>query len=129
MITGKHLQITEKAKATAPRMILGFTGWMDGGEVSTGTVTYFVNQLKAVKFANILPSAFYIYNFPGPMELSAVFRPYVKMAEGLIQDYEEPSNLFYYDEKHDLIFFVGKEPHVKWAEYIDSLFSIYISSF
>lgn len=123
-MTDKYLQISEKPTFTAPRMILGFNGWMDGGEVSTGTVTYFVNQLKAVQFAKIMPSDFYIYNFPGPMELSAVFRPYVKMEGGLIREYQEPANLFYYDDKHDLILFVGKEPHVKWNEYIDSLFQI-----
>ncbi len=97
---------------------------MDGGEVSTGTVTYLVNQVRAASFAQINPSDFYIYNFPGPMELSAVFRPYVRMEDGLIKDYQEPSNQFYYDAVNDLIFFIGKEPNINWHEYAEAIFQV-----
>jgi len=118
------LQLIGTPKVKSPRMVLGFSGWMDGGEVSTGTVVYLVNQLRAVRFAEILPSDFYIYNFPGPMELSAVFRPYVRMDEGLIKDYQEPSNTFYYEPENDLILFIGKEPNIHWGEYVSILFQV-----
>jgi hypothetical protein len=36
----KSLIIYERPKLKTPRMVLGFSGWMDGGEVSTGTVEY-----------------------------------------------------------------------------------------
>ena len=32
------LNIYNKPKLCNPRLLLGFSGWMDGGEVSTGTV-------------------------------------------------------------------------------------------
>jgi hypothetical protein len=42
------------------RMVLGFSGWMDGGEVSTGTVDYLAGKLNARKLAGIVPGPFYI---------------------------------------------------------------------
>ena len=57
-------------------LVLSFTGWMDGGNVSTGTVERLVDLLSARQVAQIDPEPFYIYNFPGPMEVAALFRPY-----------------------------------------------------
>lgn len=56
-------------------LVLAFSGWMDGGDVSTGTVERLVNLLEARLFAEIDPEPFYIYNFPGPMEVAHVFSP------------------------------------------------------
>ena len=56
-------------------MIIGLSGWMDGGEVSTGAAKYLVTHFEAERFAEIDPDVFYIYNFPGSMEISALFGP------------------------------------------------------
>jgi len=98
-------------------MVLGFSGWMDGGDASTGTVEYLIGKLGAEVFAEIEPSEFYLYNFPGPMEVAALFRPHTKIAEGKIVDFQEPTSRFYYDSDTDLILFVGKEPNFRWKEY------------
>jgi len=105
-------------------MVLGFSGWMDGGEVSTGSVAYLIQQTEARKLAEILPDDFYIYNFPGSMEFSALFRPLVDMEEGIIRKYQEPDNSFYYDETNQLILFVGKEPNLKWNVFSESIFTL-----
>src|SRR4051812_2709140 len=76
-------------------MLLAFTGWMDGGEVSTGTVRNLLNNLKAAPIAEIDPEPFYIYNFPGSMEVAALFRPEVKYTDGLITQFELPENRFH----------------------------------
>ena len=54
---------------------MAFSGWMDGGDVSTGTVRRMVELLDAEYVAEIDPEPFYIYNFPGTMEVAAMFRP------------------------------------------------------
>ena len=54
------LQIYEKPCLREPRLILGFSGWMNGGEVSSGTVQGLINKLEAKYFAEIEPEGFYI---------------------------------------------------------------------
>ncbi len=105
-------------------MILGFTGWMDGGEVSTGTVDYFAAKFEAAKIAEIDPSPFYIYNFPGSMEVAALFRPQVEIRDGLIVDFSEPASQFYCSATHRLVLFAGREPNLAWREYAEALFAL-----
>lgn len=98
-------------------MIIGFSGWMNGGEVSTGTIDYLINKLKAIKFAEIKANNFYIFNFPGIMELASEFRPYVKIENGLLKKFDFPKNEFFYHQKRNLILFKGKEPNINWEDY------------
>jgi proteasome assembly chaperone (PAC2) family protein len=107
-----------------PRLLIGLTGWMDGGDISTGTVKCLIGKLNAEKFAEIDPNEFFIYNFPGSMEITALFRPHTKIKDGLIESYELPESTFYSDEKSDLIMFLGKEPNLKWDQYADCIFSL-----
>ncbi len=100
-------------------LVLAFTGWMDGGDVSTGTVKRLVDLLGARPVAEIDPEPFYLYNFPGPMDLAALFRPAVAIEDGLIQSVEMPANTFYCHEPARLVLFVGKEPNLRWREFGD----------
>jgi proteasome assembly chaperone (PAC2) family protein len=118
------LRIYKRPRLSDARMLLGFTGWMDGGEVSTGTVKCLIDRLQAQRFAEIEPEGFYIYSFPGSMEMTALFRPHTEIREGVIRTYEVPTNAFFYDEKNNLIMFVGKEPHLQWEEFADCIFSL-----
>jgi proteasome assembly chaperone (PAC2) family protein len=118
------LHIDEIPNLSGPRMLLGFSGWMDGGEVSTGTVKYLVDKLDARKFAEIEPESFYIYNFPGSMEMTALFRPHTKITDGLIRTFEVPTNEFFYHEQSNLILFDGKEPNLQWSDFMDCVFSL-----
>lgn len=118
----EKLNIFKKPKLNKPRLLLGLSGWMDGGEVSTGTVKYLVETLKAEKFADIEPEGFYIYSFPGSMEVNSLFRPYTRIKDGLIETYEVSANSFFYDEKNNLILFLGKEPNLNWKAYAECLF-------
>ena len=63
-----ELKIHKRPKLNRPRLLLGFSGWMDGGNVSTGTAKYLIDRLGAEEFAQIDPEGFYIHNFPGSME-------------------------------------------------------------
>lgn len=119
-----QLKLYIHPKLDQPRMVLGLSGWMDGGEVSTGTVGYLVQQTQARKLAEIVPDDFYIYNFPGSMEFSSLFRPLVYLQDGLVANFQEPENYFYYDETSQLILFDGKEPNLKWKKFGDCIFSL-----
>ncbi len=120
----EELKILEYPKLYQPRLLMGFSGWMDGGEVSTGTLRSILDKTSARKIAEIVPKGFYIYSFPGSMEITALFRPHAKIQEGLIKSYEIPSNDFSCSEKDDLIMFLGKEPNLKWEEYTDCIFGL-----
>jgi proteasome assembly chaperone (PAC2) family protein len=105
-------------------LVLAFSGWMDGGNVSTGTVERLVHHLEAKPFAQIDPEPFYIYNFPGPMEVAALFRPHVEIEDGLIKSLRMPSNVFYSYEPARLILFVGKEPNIHWRGFGECIFRL-----
>jgi proteasome assembly chaperone (PAC2) family protein len=98
----------------SPSLIIGLSGWMNGGEVSLGTVQYLIDKFAAKEFAYLDPEGFFIYNFPGSMEVSALFRPHTKIEDGMIKEYKPPNNMFYCDSERDLIFLLGKEPHLAW---------------
>jgi proteasome assembly chaperone (PAC2) family protein len=105
-------------------LVLAFTGWMDGGDVSTGTVRRLVDLLGARPIAEIDPERFYIYNFPGSMELAALFRPEIKVEDGLITRCDLPSNIFYCHEPARLLLFVGKEPNLHWRSFGDAILEL-----
>ncbi len=131
-----------------PVMVIGLTGWMDGGHVSTGTVAYLRERLSAQSFAEIDPLDFYIFHFPvssipisvyledgravvqpvNPMEFTAVFRPHTRIENGVIRELEYPENLFYMAKtlpgKPDLVLFTGEEPHIRWGAYCDCIFGV-----
>jgi proteasome assembly chaperone (PAC2) family protein len=123
MAPGK-LNIYKRPALNQPRMLLSFSGWMDGGNVSTGTVKCLIDRLGAEKLAEIEPEGFYIYSFPGSMEITALFRPHTRIKDGLIESYQRPTDAFFYNEENNLILFVGKEPHLQWEEFADCIFSV-----
>ena len=120
----ESLTIYEKPNLKAPSLVLGFSGWMNGGSVSTETVKYLRDKLKAKKIAEIHPREFYIFNLPGTMEQVAQFRPYTKIKGGFLIDFEYPQNEFFADEKSEVILFSGKEPNLRWDEYANCIFRL-----
>jgi proteasome assembly chaperone (PAC2) family protein len=118
------LKIDNRAKLNNPQLLLGFSGWMNGGNVSTGTVKCLINKLRAKKFAEVEPGGFHICSFPGPMEMTAIFRPRTKIKDGLITSYEVEENAFYCNEENNLILFLGKEPNLQWEEFAECIFSL-----
>lgn len=105
-------------------LVLAFSGWMDGGDVSTGTVQRLVDLLSAAPLADIEPEPFYIYNFPGSMEISALFRPHIAIEDGLIKAIKMPSDIFYYHQPANLVLFIGKEPNLRWQTFGECLFQV-----
>jgi len=100
-------------------LLLSFNGWMDGGNVSTGTVERLIDLLSARPIAEIDPEPFYILNFPGPMEVAALFRPFVESEDGVLKRIAMPTSTFYCYEPARLLLFVGKEPNMHWRAFGD----------
>src|SRR2546423_1806422 len=76
------------------------------------------------EIARIEPEDFYIYNFPGSMEIAALFRPHVKYQDGIVSEFNFPTNTFVCDESANLVFFIGKEPNLRWQAFADCLFGL-----
>ncbi len=123
-MTTDRLDIKAYPEIDGARIVLGFTGWMDGGDVSTGSVKYLSEKLGARTLGAVQPHGFYIYNFPGSMEISALFRPRCEITDGIVHTYEPPENVFRYDDANRLILFSGKEPNLAWEDFADCLFRL-----
>jgi proteasome assembly chaperone (PAC2) family protein len=118
------LYIHRCPKLESATLVLAFSGWMDGGDVSIGTVKRLVELLGAERMAEIDPEPFYIYNFPGSMDMASLFRPHIEIEDGLIRSIEMPTNTFYCHEAGNLILFIGKEPNLRWRAFGQCIFDV-----
>jgi proteasome assembly chaperone (PAC2) family protein len=114
---GELLRVQRAPALEKATLVLAFSGWMDGGDVSTGTVERLVDLLSAEPIADIDPEPFYIYNFPGSMDVAALFRPHIEIEEGLVKSIDLPTNTFYCHEPGNLLLFVGQEPNLRWRTF------------
>jgi proteasome assembly chaperone (PAC2) family protein len=105
-------------------LVLALGGWMDGGSVSTGTVQRLIDLLEAKPFASIDPGPYYIYSFPGSMDVTALFRPHIKIEDGLVVEHDMPENVFYATGDSKLAFFIGKEPNLRWQDFGDCILNV-----
>jgi proteasome assembly chaperone (PAC2) family protein len=105
-------------------LVLAFSGWMDGGDVSTGTVRRLVDLLGAKPIAEIDPDPFYLFNFPGSMEVAALFRPALEIEEGVVVSLEMPANVFHAHEPANLVLFLGQEPNLRWRAFGDCVLEL-----
>ena len=118
------LKIREFPTLDQATLVLAFSGWMDGGDVSTGTVRHLAALLHARPIGEIDPEPFYVYNAPGPMEVASLFRPHVEIEDGLIHRIDLPSNTFYCHATANLVMFLGKEPHLRWRTFGECVFQL-----
>lgn len=118
------LRIDDTPALRDATLLLAFTGWMDGGEVSTGTVERLIEQTDAEPFAEIDPDGYYIESFPGSMEIVALFRPHVHVIDGTIAEFDMPGGQFYADPQHNLAFLIAREPNLHWQRFGDAIYEV-----
>lgn len=118
------LTIYQRPVLSNPSLLLGFTGWMDGGDVSSGSVAYLQKKFAAEMIAEIDPQEFYLFNFPGSMEEVAQFRPYSLIKDGIVSEFHYPQNQFFCAPQENLLLFLGKEPNMKWNRYAENIFAL-----
>lgn len=123
-MSAQHLRFLERPELDDACMIVGLAGWMDGGEVSTGVVDYLGKQLDLTPIAEIESDPFYIFNSPGSMEVTSLFRPHTEIKDGLITSYATPQNAFFCDPANRLILMEGEEPNLLWQAYTDCVFEV-----
>ncbi|HUG94335.1 MAG TPA: PAC2 family protein [Planctomycetaceae bacterium] len=116
------LHLRRRPELADGTLVLAFTGWMDGGDASTGTVQRLVDLVEAEPVAEIDPEPFYIYNFPGSMEIAALFRPHIEIEDGLVKSFAPPSSTFYVAERANLALFIGREPNLHWRAFGECVF-------
>ncbi len=118
------LNITEKPRLRQPFMVCGISGWVDGGEVATGSVKYVIKKLGARKFADMPTDRFHVFQVPGELSL----RPHIRIEDGLLKEHQFPQNQFFYSvnpgAENDLVFFLGTEPNMNWEEYADGILRV-----
>jgi proteasome assembly chaperone (PAC2) family protein len=118
------LVYSRKPTLRRPYVVCGLTGWVDGGEVATGSVRFLIRQFKARKFAEMPPARYHVYQVPG----AEGQRPMVRMEEGIIVEHHLPKNQFFAaglpDAEHDIILFLGTEPCLNWEEYAESIVDV-----
>jgi hypothetical protein len=119
-----QIKLHHQPQLTQAKMVIGFDGWMDGGEVSTGVVEHLAKEFDCTVLAEIEPDDYYIYNVPGSMEISSLFRPQARIEDGMVMSISEPSNIFFYNAHENLILLRGKEPQIHWRQYTDCIFEI-----
>jgi proteasome assembly chaperone (PAC2) family protein len=118
------LTIHDAPKLDHATLVLAFSGWMDGGDVSTGTVHRLVHLLDAQPMADIDAEPFYIFNIPGSMEIAALFRPHTQIEDGIVKTVDMPTNTFYSHEEANLVLFIGKEPNLRWRTFGECIFHL-----
>ncbi len=114
-----ELILYERPDLNHPWLISGFKGWIDAGDVSSGSVTFLKDKLGGRRFAEILSDGFYHFRDS---------RPAVVVEGGLIRQIEFPRNEFFYWKNKpslpDLILFLGNEPHLRWIAFTDLLLKL-----
>ncbi len=120
------LVMLERPQLTAPYFIVGLNGWLNAGEVSTGSIDYLRRKVGARKFATVNTQGFYIYQIPSSNP-ELTLRPKAQISEGLVKNLELPKNeLFFWKSggEHDLILFLGFEPNLNWPEFCQIIFDV-----
>lgn len=120
----EHLIVSRLPKLENATLLVALAGWMDGGLVSTGTVRSLMEGRAITEIARVDSDPFYIFNFPGSMEVAAVFRPHVKYETGVVTELQMPENVFHCDQANNLVFFLGQEPNLKWQAFADAIFEL-----
>lgn len=114
----EEITYLEKPDLYKPYLIIGFEGWPNAAEVSSFSIEYLVDHLKAKQFASIPIEKFY--------QLSSL-RPVGTIKDGRLTELTIQGNHFYYSKNppsNDFILFHGVEPHFQWSLFADLLLGL-----
>lgn len=108
----------EKPNLRKPYLVLGFEGWPNAAEVSSFSLQFLIEHLRAKRFASIPLEPFY--------QMTSL-RPAGVIREGRIIELKFSGNHFYYKSDlsgKDFIFFYGVEPHSQWNLFCNLIFEL-----
>jgi proteasome assembly chaperone (PAC2) family protein len=114
-----NIHITEMPDLRSPTLLLAFSGWNDASNAATTAASFIREELDGSEFASIDSDIF--YNFQDT-------RPLVSLDEEGQRQIAWPCNTFYACRTphidHDLILFVGVEPHLQWKQFTQIIYSL-----
>lgn len=105
----------------APVAIIGFKGWGNAGEISSGAVSFLRQALDTKPLAELDTDPF--------MDFTAE-RPKAVIRNGRLERISRTRDTFHYDRNgggRDAILFIGREPNLRWNAYIDQLTDFFFS--
>jgi proteasome assembly chaperone (PAC2) family protein len=115
---------TEKPVLDNPLMILGFSGWSNGGEVPSSVLWYILSRIDAKIIAELKPDRFYTYNLGRP----DAKRPLVEIENGMIQAFTAQSLNFWAHKAElggkDLLLVSGPEPELNWNSVTQTIINL-----
>ncbi len=113
------LHIKDLPDLRKPTLLLAFSGWNDASSAATTAASYICQELGGDEFASIESDLF--YNFQD-------MRPHVSLDEEGKRLISWPTNTFFACQTpeiaHDLILFVGVEPHLQWKQFTHQILSL-----
>jgi proteasome assembly chaperone (PAC2) family protein len=113
------LKIHDLPELRRPTLLAAFAGWPDAGEVASGSVRYLARKLRAKRFAEIDPEAFYVFTETRPSTI--ILAPGQRALEW-------PSNEFFAWRdpagRRDLVMLQGREPNLNWRAYTDAVLEL-----
>ena len=120
----RRIIIYEKPKLNKPYLLIGFEGWPDAGKVSSGAVSYLRDKLGVRELAEVAPDDFYLFQSPS----DEIKRPVVDIQDGLVTGLSLPATkLWFYKNQgagHDLIIMLGREPELRWNDYVNLILDL-----
>jgi proteasome assembly chaperone (PAC2) family protein len=100
-------------------VVVGFEGWSDAGDASTGAVAYLKGKWEATDFATIDPEEFFDFQ---------AHRPLVRLNDEGIREITWPSTTFSYasvpGSDHDAVLLHGIEPSMRWSTFTRLLLDV-----
>lgn len=98
-----------------PVAVIGFKGWGNAGDVSSGVISFLRQALDAHPLAELDIDPF--------MDFTAE-RPRAVIRDGRLERISRTKDIFLYDknpEGRDALLFLGHEPNLRWSGYIEQL--------
>jgi len=117
------LSLNRTPTLSGGRMLLGMSGWMNGGEVSTGVIDLLLDTFDTQELGRIDPEPFYLRSLPAGMEDAEAFRPFISVEDGLVVDYDDEPPQLSIDVANLLVLMITREPNLQWDAYADCIFS------
>lgn len=104
-----------KPDLDAPVAVIGFKGWGNAGEISSGTVSFLRQSLGAQPLAEMDMDPFFDFTAERPRTL---------VRDGRVRRMVHPRESFSYarcDDGQDTILFLGSEPNLAWSRFIEEM--------
>jgi proteasome assembly chaperone (PAC2) family protein len=113
------MHVSERPALRNPVLLVGFSGWVDGGEVATRALRFLIDSWGAKKFAELDPEPF--YNFSRA-------RPQVHLGPDATRFLTWPETSLYYHADprldRDVVLLLGIEPNFKWRTFCEEVLEV-----